>query len=169
MSTFLNTSSVVAWLGSLENWEAGLVTLGSIAATVIGTVWPAVRAFRKQREAALLAADKPVAPSVKPLPPLDPRFDALARQVSAVTEWSLEDARSEVRRLQKESALLRWQLDDAHTAVRDLERAVASADHRAQMAISELRENKKAMTSGVLTRASASNITPLRPPAKREG
>jgi hypothetical protein len=167
MSTFLDTS-VVQWLGSLEGWEAGLVTFGTLAGTVISTVWPVVRAFRKQRQEAWEAADKPVAPTIKPpaLPPVDPRFEALAKQVSAVTSWSLEDARDEIRRLQKENALLRWEHDEANQVIRDLERAVASADHRASMAVTELTEYKRATTSGMVTRPS--KITPLRPPAKRE-
>jgi hypothetical protein len=167
MSTFLDTS-LAQWLGSLESWEAGLTVFGGLVGTAITTVWPIVRAFRKQRQEAWEAADKPVAPTIKPpaLPPVDPRFEALAKQVSAVTSWSLEDARDEIRRLQKENALLRWEHDEANQVIRDLERAVASADHRAQVAVTELTEYKRATTSGMVTRPS--KITPLRPPAKRE-
>jgi hypothetical protein len=166
MSTFLDTS-VAAWFGSLESWEAGLVTFGSLVGTVVGTVWPIVRAFRKQREAALAAADKPVAPTLKPppLPPLDPRFEALAKQVSEVTAWSLDDARNEVQRLKKEVALLKWQKDESDLTIRTLECAVASADYRASKAETEL-ERLQSKTSGVGKKAGT--ITPLRPPAKRE-
>jgi hypothetical protein len=167
MFTFLDTN-IVQWLGSLDNWQAGLVIFGSVTATGVSVVYKVVHAVRKARAEAWEAADKPVAPTIKPpaLPPVDPRFEALAKQVSAVAAWSLEDARDEIRRLQKENALLRWEHDEANQVIRDLERAVASADHRAQVAVTELTEYKRATTSGMVTRPS--KITPLRPPAKRE-
>lgn len=159
---------VASWLGALDGWQAALTSFGSVAATLVGIVWPIVHAHRKARAAAWERADKPVAPTVKPppLPPVDPRLEHMAKQLAEVTAWSLDDARAEVRRLQAEVAELKADLSASEKFGNELQRAVIAADNRAYRAIEELKEHKRASTSGVTTRSAT--ITPLRPPAKRE-
>lgn len=161
-------TSLVQWLGALDGWQAALAQFGSVAATIIGIVWPIVHAHRKARAAAMERADRPVAPSLprSSVPPVDARLERIARQLAEVTAWSLDDARAEVRRLQFENAELKADLASAEKFGTELQRAVINADNRAYKAIEELREHKRASTSGVSTRGAT--ITPLRPPAKRE-
>lgn len=168
MLTVLADTTLVQWLGSLEGWQAGLAQFSSLVATLISIVWAVVHKHRQRRAAAWEAADKPVAPTVKPppLPAVDPRLEHMAKQLAEVTAWSLDDARAEVRRLQAEVSELKADLAAAEKFGNELQRAVIAADNRAYRAIEELKEHKRASTSGVTTRSAT--ITPLRPPAKRE-
>lgn len=171
LSVVLESSSLSQWLGALDGWQAALTAWGTVLGTLVGIVWPIVHSYRKQRAAAMERADRPVAPTPVPparpsLPPVHAQLDRITRQLADVTAWSLEDARVEVRRLQFENAELRRDLEAAERYGDQLSRHVISADARAAAAVAELREHKRASTSGVSTRSAT--ITPLRPPAKLE-
>lgn len=185
------SGTIMQWLGSMGDWEAALTVFSAIVVAGAGPAFKIVYAVKRARRDAWEAAEAEaraeeearksvkVMPVVRVSPTLEDRLDRMAHRLGDIEAWTIQEARSEVHRLQEElrnkseshdatKELLTksaYDLVIAKARIRDLERAIISADTRAARAVEELKEHKLASTSGVSTRSAT--ITPLRPPREK--
>ncbi len=166
--------SIAKWLGALSGWEAALVSIGGFVTTLVGVVWPVVRAVRKQRKLDMEMVGQPVTTP----PPVDSTDRIVKLEVAlARSEWDLDTCRKRVGELEK--TVRDIGADHARTAQslageryareraeseRDKALAeLAAAEERALAIAAELAELKRAMGGGHTTLAV---VTPLRPPRR---
>lgn len=185
------SGTIMQWLGNMGDWEAALTVFSGIVAVGAAPAFKVVYAVKRARREAWDAAEAEaksedarkavgIQQAIRVSPTLEERLDRISHQVTEVTAWTVQEARSEVHRLQEElrnkseshditkELLTKAAYDSvvSKARIRDLERAIIAADTRAAAAVEELREHKRASTSGVSTRSAT--ITPLRPPQQKD-